>query len=488
MKTSILINFIFLMVFISCDVREDKIVPEDSILASITYPENASILKDSVFVRCDVDNIDLVQKVELYVNGDSTGIIDYTAPFVLPFDSYDYVNGSYNLFIRVYSEMGNWHDSETINVNISNFLVYNKTFGSLSVNETGHSIIQLLDSSFIILGSIEDDVFLMKTNRYGQGMDWEQSFGGSQKDEATHIQATSDGGYIISGTTESYGFGGSDIWIIKTDNSGLIEWNNCFGSAYNESGGQAKETEDGGFVIIGSKSMIGDENNNVWIIRTNSQGDSLWTKTYGGIAFDSGTSILVNDDGGFVILGSTKSYGNGDSDIWLIKTDSFGNEEWSRTYGSGSKDIGQSILTTYDGGHLIGYKIESFGLGGTSIGLLRVDSNGNELWTKTIGGSTAISSSSFQKVSDDQYVMVCSRFNNGNNAYDTYLIKINDSGDILWDKTYGGSNSDYGYSVINTLDSGFAILGSTHNFGNGSKNSSDIWLIKTDSEGFTTGF
>ena len=84
--------------------------------------------------------------------------------------------------------------------------------------------------------------------------------------------------------------------------------------------------------------------------------------------------------------------------------------------------------------------------------------------------------------------MVCSRFNNGNNAYDAYLIKINDSGDILWDKTYGGSNSDYGYSVINTLDSGFAILGSTHNFGNGSKNSSDIWLIKTDYEGFTTGF
>jgi len=328
----------------------------------------------------------------------------------------------------------------------------------------------------------------MKTNRYGQGMEWEQSFGGSQNDEATHIQATSDGGYIISGTTESYGFGGSDIWIIKTDNSGLIEWNNCFGSVYNESGGQTKETEDGGFVIIGSKNMIGDESNNVWIIRTNSQGDSLWTKTYGGIAFDNGTSILVNDDGGFVILGSTESYGNGDSDIWLIKTDSYGSEEWSRTYGSGSKDIGQSILTTYDGGHLIGYKIESFGLGGTSIGLLRVDANGNELWTRTIGGSTAISSSSFQKVSDDQYVMVCSRFNNGNNAYDTYLIKINDSGDILWDKTYGGSNSDYGYSVINTLDSGFAILGSTHNFGNGSKNSSDIWLIKTDSEGFTIGF
>ena len=143
-----------------------------------------------------------------------------------------------------YDNDGNTTDSETINVIIDNFLIYNTTFGFEGTSEAGHSILQTMDSNFVILGSTGEDILLLKTNHAGDKL-WHQTFGGSQTDKARHIQQTSDGGYIISGTTKSYGSGGLDIWLIKTDASGLIEWNKYFGSSEDEHAGQVQQTPDG---------------------------------------------------------------------------------------------------------------------------------------------------------------------------------------------------------------------------------------------------
>ena len=143
---------------------------------------------------------------------------------------------------------------------------------------------------------------------------------------------------------------------------------------------------------------------------------------------------------------------------------------------------------TYDNGFLIRYVIQSYGQGNTSVGLLRLSANGDQLWTRTIGGSNGISGSSLKRIGDDEYIMICSLFDNGENTYDIYVIKINDSGDILWDETFGSKENDLGMGIIETLDNGFAIIGSTNNFGNGNKNSSDVWFMKTNSDGFTTNF
>ena len=214
---------------------------------------------------------------------------------------------------------------------MNNFLSYYSTFCSEDIYEVGDSITQHTDSCFIILGGMGNDILLLGTDRYGNA-EWHQSFGGSQSDKANHIQQTSDGGYIISGTTRSYGFGGSDIWLIKTGPTGLIEWNSYLGTTNNEHGGQVIEMPDGGFVLIGDRDLLGNGDSDIWLVKTNSVGDSLWTRSFGGPEPEHGYDIILNEDGGFTLLGSTESFGNGGADIWLIKTDANGNEQWNQSY------------------------------------------------------------------------------------------------------------------------------------------------------------
>ena len=486
MRLTILLIPLILILF-SCEIKQDPSNDSSDIAISIVEPNNDSVINDTLYIECQTNSEESIVKVELWFNGDSTGIEDLLEPFTLLLDSRNYENGFHNFFVKAYDKHNNTYNSETISIKVVNFLVFSKTYGSENMNEVGNSILQNHDSSFVILGEIDDDILLYKTDR-GGNIEWQQSFGGSQKDEANHITKTSDGGYIISGTTKSYGLGGSDIWLIKTDFNGSIDWNAYLGTVYDDYAGQVIETSDGGFLIIGDKHNIETGHNDIWLIKTNSQGDSLWTKTYGDENSDYGADILAHENGGFIILGSTESFGIGGKDIWLIKIDADGNEEWNKTYGDGSDDIGQSIIMTYDNGFLIRYMIESYGQGNTSVGLLRLSANGDQLWTRTIGGSNGISGSSLKRIGDDEYIMICSLFDNGENTYDIYVIKINDSGDILWDATFGSKENDLGMGIIGTLDNGFAIIGSTNNFGNGNKNSSDVWLIKTNSSGFTTNF
>ena len=480
--------FIYIVLFLfSCAENENENENITETTITITSPDNESTIQDSILIQCESNDDNLVLKIELWLDDDSTGICDYTAPFEIYLNTLNYSNGIHELFVRLYDENGNIYDSETLTLNFDNFLMYSKTIGTSDLDDSGYSILQTQDSSFIILGSSDNDILLLKTNRYG-AIQWQQQYGGSQIDRAYHFQQTSDNGFIISGSTESYGSGGSDIWLIKTDANGLIEWNICFGSAGNENGHQVRELNDGGFILVGSKDFFGDGNNDIWMIKTNSLGDSLWTRKFGGAQFEEGIDLLVNNDGGFLILGNTESYGNGGQDIWIIKTDSDGNEDWNNIYGNGSNDRAQSIIKTYDDGYMIRYIVQSFGEGNTAIGLLRISSSGEQIWTKTIGGSNGIPGNNFQSISDDEYIMVCSLFDNGENAYNVYLTKINDSGDIIWDKIYGENENDYGMSVLKTKDSGYAIIGSTNNFGNGNKNFSDLWLIKTNQEGRSIQF
>ena len=484
MKSTIVCICSLLFIFLSCGKEDNENNNSNDLNIFITSPEIDSIVKDTVEIYCESTNSKVIAKVELWVNGDSTGIIDYESPFVLSWNTHNYNNGNHTLFVRLYDHSGNIFDSEDIRLVVNNFLMYHSTFGSENSNEAGYSILQKSDSSFIILGSSGNDILLVEADRYGN-INWNQTYGGSQLDQAYHIVQTPDGGFIISGSTESFGFGGSDIRLTKTDANGLIEWNKYLGSNYNEYGGQILISDDGGYFVIGDRSFDGDENQDIWLIKTNSQGDTLWTKTFGGQGFEHGTDIIHTEDNGFIILGSTTSFGNGGADIYIIKTDSIGNEQWSQNYGDGSDDYGQSIIQTYDGGFAIKFIIESFGEGNTSTGLLRINSIGDIIWSKTYGGTYSVPSDIFYQVNIDNYIFTCSVFNYGTNSYNAWMFKLNDSGEIIWERTFGKTNHDFGFSAIQTLDNGFVLVGSTNNFGNGEANSSDLWIIKTNPNGYT---
>jgi len=364
---------------------------------------------------------------------------------------------------------------------------WTKTFGGSS-GDYGRSVEQTTDGGYIITGFTESfgngliDVWLIKTDSQGNE-EWNQTFGGSESDYGNSVQQTTDGGYIINGNLKSDGI--VNVYLIKTDSDGNEEWNQTFGGNSNDLGRSVQQTSDGGYVITGGTSSFGNGDRDTWLIKTDSNGNEEWNQTFGGSGRDEGRSVEQTTDGGFIITGRTESFGNGGYDVWLIKTDSNGDEVWNQTFGGSEDDYGLSVEQTTDGGYIITGHTDSFGNGSSDVWLIKTDSNGNEEWNQTFGGSSGDYGYSVEQTTDGGFIITGGTGSFGNGYYDVWLIKTDFQGNEEWNQIFGGSESDYGYSVEQTTDGGYIITGFTFSFGNGG---SDVWLIKTDSEGNTVPF
>ena len=188
----------------------------------------------------------------------------------------------------------------------------------------GQSVQQTSDGEYIIAGNTysygagDYDVYLIKTDPNGDSQ-WQKTFGGSDSDHGYSVQQTTDGGYIIAGFTYSYGAGDYDVYLIKTDPNGNSQWQRTFGGPNYEDGYSVQQTSDGGYIIAGSTDSYGAEYTNIYLIKTDPNGDSEWQKTFGGNLGESGYSVQQTSDGGYIIAGLTDSYGAGNWDVYLIK-------------------------------------------------------------------------------------------------------------------------------------------------------------------------
>ena len=222
--------------------------------------------------------------------------------------------------------------------------VWDKTFGGAN-RRLGNSVQQTSDGGYIITGYT--DLLWRRLQRRLAHQDRcvrQQGLGQDLRrdgdDEGYSVQQTSDGGYIIAGYTRSYGAGVDDVWLIKTDASGNKVWDKTFGGTGNDEGYSVQQTSDGGYIIAGETDSYGAGGSDVWLIKTDASGNKVWDKTFGGTGDDEGNSVQQTSDGGYIITGFTYSYGAAVHDVWLIKTDASGNKVWDRTFGGTSDDKG----------------------------------------------------------------------------------------------------------------------------------------------------
>jgi len=355
----------------------------------------------------------------------------------------------------------------------------------------GYSVQQTDDGGYIIAGTrysyevrfLSQIVWLIKTDRNGSRV-WDRIFGGERTDIGYSVQQTRDGGYIIAGVTESFGAGKQEAWLIKTDAHGNEDWNKTFGGPRDDLARSVQQTTDGGYIIAGStySHNAAHLSQMVWLIKTDADGNKIWDRIFGGPLDNWGNSVQQTNDGGYIITGATKSYGQGGkSALWLIKTDADGNEAWDRTFSRQGDTVGYSVQQTKDGGYIITGSIVPVGSITGEIWLIKTDSNGNEVWDKILGGSGEDVGKSVQQTSDGGYIIV------GSNPYSVvsqgiWLIKTDANGNMVWDRIFGESGWNEGKSVQQTSDGGYIITGSTYPGGVSGGNSA-VWLIKTNGKG-----
>ena len=357
-------------------------------------------------------------------------------------------------------------------------ITFERTYGGAD-DDRGFCIQQTSDGGYIAVGLTSsfgagsEDIYLIKTDSLGDTI-WTKTYGDSSLDRGSFVEQTKDGGYIVVGFTWLIDNETFNIYLIKTDALGDTLWTRTYGVTGYDHGSCVRETKDGGYIIVGVAGL-----EDVYLIKTDSLGDTLWTKTYGGPHPDWGYCVRQTTDGGYIIVG--RSYSPDEElNVYLIKTNPLGDTMWTKTYGGLDMDVGYSVEQIQDGGFIIAGYTKSFGAGLEDFYLIKTDSLGDTIWTRTYGGENLDRGYSVHQTADGGYIIAGGTWSFGPGHIDVYLIKTDSIGDTMWTKTFGGANEDWGCSVQLTSDGGYIITGRTASFGAGNY---DVYLIKTDSEG-----
>ena len=436
-------------------------------------------------------------------------------------------------YVRAYatSLVGTAYGDQISFTSLSSIIQWQKCFGGSS-NDGANSIQLTADGGYIVAGNtgstdgdvlgfhggLISDYWIVKLNNTGT-IQWQKCLGGSGYDNASSIQQTTDRGFIIGGTTSSNdghvsgNHGRSDYWIVKLSEAGNIQWQKCLGGSGNETAQSIQQTNDEGYIIAGfTNSKDGNvsgfhkgEYYDSWIVKLDKAGNIQWQKCLGGGSQEIAWSIQQTNNGGYIIAGETYSNdgdvtGNhGEHDIWIVKLDEAGNIQWQKCLGGSGSDYSKSIQQTNDGGYIVaGYTKSNDGdvtgnHGGSDIWIVKLDEAGNIQWQKCLGGSSYDQAYSIQQTNDGGYIIAgeTSSYDGDIIDYrelgyhyhhsDSWIVKLNEVGNIQWQKCLGGINDDRASSIQQTTDGGYIIAGDTSSKDGdvtGNHGKRDVWIIK----------
>lgn len=312
---------------------------------------------------------------------------------------------------------------------------------------------------------------LLPLSSLGQ-ITFEKTYGGIDSEFGYSVQQTTDKGYILVGSTHSFGAGSRDVFLIKTDQYGDTLWTKTYGGVDFDSGSEVQQTLDGGYILFGSNNL------QPFAVKTNEVGDTTWTRRFDNNGI--GYSIKQTQDGGF-ILGGLIWMGNGNYDMLMIKLNEMGTTMWTKTFGVSSYDACRAIIETSDEGFLLVGNGQKDATSEQDMYLVKTDSEGNLIWEKYIGGDLSEVAFSVEQTSDGGFIIIGE--SNSFGSEDFYLVKTDAEGDTLWTKTYFKENmNDEGYQVKQTPDGGYAFVGEINPINPMNRR---VTLVKTDAAGDT---
>jgi hypothetical protein len=355
---------------------------------------------------------------------------------------------------------------------------WNRAFGGID-SDQGYAVVEVSTGGFACVGDTwsqgagYNDVWLVCTAADGSPI-WSQTFGGSNYETGWAVLEASSGGLVIAGETYSFGTGLSDGWLLHTDATGNLLWNKTHGGQGSDVCKSLVEVSSGGFAIGGTTDNIDTASRDFWLLRTDATGVHQWNQTYGGAQPDEGEAVLEVSGGGFAIAGWTSSVGFGAEDVWLVRSDTNGNLLWSRNYGGKLSDYAFSAIEVSTGGFLLVGGTGSFGAGNMDVWVLRTNAFGDLIWNQTYGGPDHDIGNAVIELSTGNFCIAATTHSYGGGIGNVWLLGIDSAGTPLWNQTFGGSIYEEASSIIEVSTGGFAIIGSTSSYGAGEE---DVWLL-----------
>ncbi|WP_010476899.1 pentapeptide repeat-containing protein [Thermococcus zilligii] len=341
------------------------------------------------------------------------------------------------------------------------------------------------NGDIIVAGERGGDAFVARLDREGNAK-WFKTYGGLEWDEARAVAVAPNGDIIVAGYTYSFGAGSADVWVLRLDEDGNIKWQKTYGGSKEDGVRAVALTPNGDIIIAGYTKSFGTGEKDVWVLRLDANGNVKWQKTYGGMRKDGARAVALAPNGDIIVAGyygATDKFGP-HTDVWVLRLDENGNIKWQKTYGRSDHEKARAVALAPNGDIIVAGYTKSFGTGGRAVWVLRLDANGNIKWQKTYGGNENDEAHAVAVAPNGDIIVAGYTESFGAGSADVWVLRLDEDGNIKWQKTYGGSDSDRASAVALAPNGDIIVAGYTKSFG---ADEYEVWILRLPSDGNLPG-